>query len=128
MIDKATGNDIVDTRERSEDIKNYLVNQKRFDNIETLKDFKTLISLLKTNYLETSIQLHEGKNLHEMVKDLKNELTSEIKEEQFVPAWLKLKMGILFETKEMNPPYFFSWEFTAGTYAPILFPFIVTLL
>jgi len=83
---------------------------------------------LKTNYLETSIQLHEGKNLHEMVKDIKNELTSEIKEEQFVPEWLKLKMGILFETKEMNPPYFFSWEFTAGTYAPILFPFVVTLL
>jgi hypothetical protein len=46
----------------------------RFDNIETLKDFKTLISLLKTNYLETSIDLHEGKNLHEMVKDLKLEL------------------------------------------------------
>ena len=87
-----------------------------------------MISILKTNYLETSVQLHEGKNLHEMVNDLKDELIAEADDGKFVPESLKVKMGILYETKEMNPPYYFSWEFTGGTYAPILFPFVVTLL
>lgn len=38
------------------------------------------------------------------------------------------KLGVLYETKEMNPPYFFSWEFTVGTYLPFLAPFIMSVL
>jgi len=63
-----------------------------------------------------------------MIIDLKDELAASLLDEKFVAESLKVKMGILFETKEMNPPFFFSWEFTAGTYAPIFFPFVVTLL
>ena len=27
----------------------------------------------------------------------------------------------------MNSPFFFSWEFTFGTYLPLLSPFVITL-
>jgi hypothetical protein len=63
-----------------------------------------------------------------MIIDLRDELVTQLKDGKYVPEYLKIKMGILYETREMNPPFFFSWEFTAGTYAPILFPFFFSLL
>jgi hypothetical protein len=38
-----------------------------------------------------------------------------------------LKIGVLYETKKMNPPYYFSWEFMAGTYLPFMSPFLIAI-
>lgn len=96
------------------------------DNIETLKDFRTIINLLQINYLESSEPLYKGKNLHELAREVRDELTKHT----FLSPILKetkVKMGVLYETKEMNPPYFFSFEFTLGTYGPFIAPFFITL-
>lgn len=109
------------------DIKTYLKNQVRLENIETLKDFKTIIKLLQINYLESSAPLYKGRNLHELARDVRDELT-EYKIATPVSKETKVKMGVLYETKEMNPPYFFSFEFTLGTYGPFIAPFFFTML
>ena len=38
-----------------------------------------------------------------------------------------LKIAIVYQTKKMNPPYYFSWEFMAGTYLPFMSPFIIAM-
>ena len=37
---------------------------------------------------------------------------------------LKDKIGVLYYTKKINPPYFFSFQFSIGVYLPILAPLI----
>ena len=39
-----------------------------------------------------------------------------------------MKIGSIYETKEMNPPFYFSWEYAAGTYFPFLSPFAIAFL
>jgi len=46
----------------------------------------------------------------------------------FIDQKSKEKIGVLYETKKMNPPWFFSFEFRVGTYMPILSPFFLSLL
>ena len=46
----------------------------------------------------------------------------------FIDQGSKEKIGVLYETKKMNPPWFFSFEFRVGTYMPILSPFFLSLL
>ena len=99
-----------------------------YDNIQSLRHFRTIVNLLKINYLDKSNPLFEGKNLHEIVKDLENELTLHSEKLRYVDKSTKVKIGLLFETKEMNSPFYFSWEFTFGTYLPIFAPFSITLV
>lgn len=109
----------------------FIESQQIMDTIESLRHFAQIIDLLKINYLETTKPLHKGKNIHELVTDLSAELSAPSitrSSPSFLPFASKLKLGTLFETKEMNPPYYFSWEFTIGTYMPFLAPFIISLL
>ena len=82
---------------------------------------------MKLNYLESTKPLYKGKNIHELVSELKQEL-SNTRQKGFVSEDTKTKLNVLYETKEMNPPYFFSWEFTMGTYLPLLAPFMSAVL
>ena len=117
---------ISDKRDKISDIQTFKQNQIRLEHIETFKDFQSIVNLLKINYLESTNPLYKGRNLHELIHDLRKDLTSSNSSKK-VDQEIKVKIGILFETKEMNPPYYFSWEFTAGTYLPILAPFFITL-
>lgn len=38
------------------------------------------------------------------------------------------KLGVLLQTKTLNPPSFFSFSFKVGVYLPILAPFIIPIL
>ena len=113
------------------DFQEFVEGQQIMDTIESVRHFAQIIDLLKINYLETTQPLHEGKNVHELVTDLEAELAGSAitrSSPSFLPFSTKLKLGTLFETKHMNPPYYFSWEFTIGTYMPFLAPFIISLL
>ena len=86
---------------------------------------------MKINKLERSDPIYQGKNVHELVNEINEEL-SQLGEKNgsmdFAGEKTKLKMGHLYQTKEINPPYFFSWEFMAGTYFPFLSPYIIALI
>ncbi len=38
------------------------------------------------------------------------------------------KLGVLLQTKTLNPPSFFSFQFKVGVYLPILAPFVLPIL
>jgi len=38
------------------------------------------------------------------------------------------KLGVLLQTKTLNPPAFFSTSFKVGVYLPILAPFVLPIL
>ena len=40
---------------------------------------------------------------------------------------IRTKIGVLWQTKQMNSPYYFSWEFQMGTYLPFLSPFLMAI-
>ena len=95
--------------------------------METLKHFKTIIELLKINPLESNTDIYQGKNIHELVQEIDKELSA-YKPGTFVGQETKQKIGLLYVTKKMNPPYYFSWEFMAGTYLPFMSPFVIALM
>ena len=96
-----------------------------------MKQFYSIVNLLKVNNLERSDPIYNGKNVHELVREIETKLNalppkSGIKD--FVPEDIKLPLAHLFVSKELVPPFFFSWEFMGGTYFPFLSPFIISLL
>jgi hypothetical protein len=95
-----------------------------------MRHFLEIIQILKINYLTSTKPLYQGKNIHELVDDLLETFKAKGGERQleFVDDGTLTKLGVLYETKEMNPPYFFSWEFIAGTYMPFMAPLIISLL
>ena len=105
----------------------YLKQQKRLDAIETLKHFKTIVELLKINPLESNTHIYQGKNIHQLVLEIDQEL-SQYQQGSFVEQETKQKIGLLYVTKKMNPPFYFSWEFMAGTYLPFMSPFVISLM
>jgi len=62
-------------------------------------------------------------NIHQLVEQLRDEIVSE-----GVSSETLRKIGVLHQTKKMNPPFYFSWEFMVGTYIPFLSPFIMPLI
>jgi hypothetical protein len=42
--------------------------------IETLQHFLTIINLLKQNSLESTTEIYEGKNIHELVREIEESL------------------------------------------------------
>lgn len=81
------------------DIEAYLYKQKIYDNIEALKQFQTIVNLMKINILERSDPIYQGKNIHELVKELEEEL-SQLKPKSegvdFIKEETKLKIGHLY--------------------------------
>ena len=85
---------------------------------------------MKINKLERSDPIYQGKNIHELVREINEEL-SQLADKSgsidYADEKTKLKMGHLYQTKEINPPFFFSWEFMGGTYFPFLSPFMIAV-
>ena len=104
------------------DLDSYLVEQNRYLEIETLQHFITIINLLKQNTLESTTEIYQGKNIHELVREIEESVST-----QGVTRETLLKIAVVYETKKMNPPYYFSWEFMAGTYLPFMSPFIIAV-
>jgi len=86
-------------------------------------DLKTILGILKTNELSKLSEIHEGKT----VKELVSELYSDVLVGK-IDAKVKEKIGILYQTKEINPPYFFSDQFKLGIYMPIVMPLVLPFL
>ena len=99
----------------------YLKNQQRLDQIQSLSDFISVIEILRLNYIESSNAIYQGLNLHQMIALLHSKLTAD-NDLKFYDEETKVLLGILYTTKESNPPYHFSWEFIFGTYGPLLVP------
>ena len=78
---------------------------------------------MRINYLETNEILFDGMDLHQLVEDAKTRLLAD----DFSGKTLE-KLEVLYETKEMNPPYHFSLEFLIGTYLPFMAPFVMSML
>jgi hypothetical protein len=72
--------------------------------------------------LESTTEIFEGKNIHELVREIGESLSN-----QGVTRETLLKIATVYQTKKMNPPYYFSWEFMAGTYLPFMSPFIIAM-
>lgn len=104
------------------DLESYNQAQARYLEIETLRHFLTIVQLLKENDLESTIEIYQGKNVHELVRDIEASLATE-----GVTQATLLKIATLYESKKMNPPYYFSWEFMAGTYLPFMSPFVIAM-
>jgi len=100
-----------------------------------IADYRTIIEILKINKIEQSkatVPVHDGKNIHELVADIRGQLETlnsqdEPNRQQAVKD-ISLKIGALWQTKQMNPPYYFSLEFQFGTYMPFISPFLVSIL
>ena len=78
------------------------------------------------NYLESTKVLIDNKTLHELVSEIYHKLLKPDTSDDWED--ISRKINILYETKEMNPPYYFSLEFTFGTYMPFLAPLIMSVL
>uniref|UniRef100_A0A7S3CMJ8 Uncharacterized protein n=1 Tax=Strombidium rassoulzadegani TaxID=1082188 RepID=A0A7S3CMJ8_9SPIT len=105
----------------------YRSQQRQLLSLEAMRNFKQIIDLLKINKLESDELVYKNLNTHSLVAVLHDELLG-VGPEDTVGRETLFKLGLLYETKKMNPPYFFSWEFMAGTYAPFLMPFLIALV
>lgn len=107
----------------------FVAQQSRLLTVAALTNFKQIVELLKINKLEKDevilTKKGEGLNIHGLTRHLYHELTSDL--HSTVSRETLHDLGMLYETKKMNPPYFFSLEFMAGTYAPFLLPFVIGL-
>ena len=112
----------VSSSKEMSDIEAYQIEQARYLEIETLQHFLTIINLLKKNSLESTTEIYQGKNIHELVREIEESLAV-----NGVTRETLLKIAIVYQTKKMNPPYYFSWEFMAGTYLPFMSPFVIAM-
>lgn len=96
------------------------------------------------NPLEKLYKIYQDKDIHQLASEIEegiyqHSVKSDINENRkqlfkkdgvmnFIDQVSKEKIGVLYETKKMNPPWFFSFEFRVGTYMPILSPFFLSLL
>ena len=124
-------------------IETFLKEQRRLDLIKQLQDLASVIEIFGLNRIESTQVVYQQlsiKELAEHVYDQLTELTTitpkleaegltvEILSEQPVPHDVKEKIGTLLQTKKMNAPAFFSFQFTIGVYLPILSPFLVPII
>ena len=107
----------------SNELQVYRKSQETLSKVIQFERFLQIMQILKINYLETTKPIFEGKNLHELVSDVAQKLG-----DPNFKGDLTHPIDILYDTKEMNPPWFFSLEFTIGTYMPLLAPFIMGLI
>ncbi len=75
---------------------------------------------MNLNRLEKNEAISEGKTTYEMVSQYYNQLVAG----KQVSRRDKEQMAILYYTKEINPPYFFSLSFTVGVYLPLFAPLV----
>ena len=64
----------VSSSKQISDLEAYQVEQSRYLEIETLQHFLTIINLLKQNSLESTTEIYEGKNIHELVREIEDSL------------------------------------------------------
>jgi len=76
----------------------YIQNQKRLDQIDSLKDFKSVVEILKLNYIEQSGPIHNGLDLNQMISHLHEKLTAD-NDLKFLDEESKVMLGILYTTK-----------------------------
>jgi len=66
--------------------------------------------------------------INELVSHLYNLLMSDRDIARPPSKEMKDQIGVLYYTKELNAPYYFSPSFTFGVYLPILSPMIFPIL
>ena len=64
----------VSSSKQVSDLEAYQLEQSRYLEIETLQHFLTIINLLKQNSLESTTEIYQGKNIHELVREIEESL------------------------------------------------------
>lgn len=109
-----------ETNEKQKVMLSYKKSQQFLELKKLLGDFCTIIDVLKINKIEqskASAPVHSGKNIHELVVDIRDQFAElagyKQSDERFARIMqdVTLKIGSLWQTKQMNPPYYFSFEF-----------------
>ena len=83
------------------------------------------------NQLDTNQKIYQDKSVFELVSEVYEGIVEVGKNESGnkpVSKELKEKIGVLYYTKELNSPYFFSIQFSIGVYLPFLSPVVFPLL
>jgi hypothetical protein len=67
-------------------------------------------------------------SINDLVEDLYKNLLNDKDLSKGVSRDVREKIGVLYYTKELNSPYFFSFSFSIGVYLPFLSPVVFPLL
>jgi len=111
-----------------EELEIWVKMQEAYQKISQVKDLVTVIEILSENQLE-----HKDRKIYkdrytvfEVTEIVYNALLAG-QDSQEVREMLQT----LYTTKDINPPYFFSFSFSVGVYlplfSPLVFPPIITL-
>ena len=67
----------------------------------------------------------------ELTQELYQRLLNNAPIDKWTTHDIREKLGVMYYTKEINPPYFFAFSFSIGVYlpflSPIVFPPMITL-
>ncbi|CDW83442.1 UNKNOWN [Stylonychia lemnae] len=100
-------------------------NQIVFDKVQDIKDFISIIEVLKLNELEKNKLIFNNQSVFELVNEIYKSLSKEQGDNLTMnDEYIKNALGVLYQTKEINPPYYFSLSFSIGVYLPLLSPLI----
>ena len=122
---------VVDHGSPGEDLLAFKRLQFTLDRVQDIKDFLAVLDVLKRNQLEKNKKIYQGKSVFELVSQLYEALAVWSDAERN-SVETKEVIAVLYQTKDINPPYFFSFSFSVGVYlpllSPIVFPPILTLI
>eukprot|EP00347_Sterkiella_histriomuscorum_P013739 403363551 len=121
------------------DLQLFVSNQVLFDRMQDTKDLIAIIEILKLNELEKNKLIYQGKSVFELVSQIYNKIVAQFENDKSQQLFsnrqsdhnlkpldeeTKNIIGILYYTKEINSPYFFSLSFSIGVYLPLLSPLV----
>lgn len=109
-------------------IERFVQAQESLDKISHLRNFQAVVEVLRGNQLE-----HKDRKIYRdlSVLQLTQEVYERLLSRDHVDPETKDMLMTLYQTKDLNSPYFFSLSFSIGVFlpllSPILFPPLITL-
>lgn len=105
----------------------WLKYQKRLEKNKCLNELKSSVNILNKNSFESNEPIFEGMTAASLLDSVYDQFeNSEIGDDDLYK--IQEKLGVLLQTKTLNPPSFFSLSFKIGIYLPILAPFALPIL
>ena len=108
-------------------MQNWISYQKRLERNKCLDELKAAVRVLNENSFESNELIFEGMTAASLLDSVYEQFESErIGDDDLFR--IQQKLGLLLQTKTLNPPTFFSFSFKVGVYLPILAPFVLPIV
>lgn len=100
--------------------------QKEIEQAMCLEGLKSAVSILNENSFESNDEIWGGMTAAALLDSLFLQFQDGLQAKDLYEV--EQKLGVLLQTKKLNPPAFFSFSFKVGVYLPIVAPFVLPIL